>query len=257
MRKVTVFVGSAHRRNSYKAAVQFINNLKALGEVEGEIVTLSDYKLGICRGCRVCFEKGEQFCPLRDDRDVLFEKMAASDGVVFATPNYCFQMSGLMKVFVDRFGFSVHRPRYAGKVFTTIVAQGFGGGDRIIKDLNFFASTAGFTTVKGTCVTGFDPRTEKQQRKADRNLANLSKRFYAELAKPANPEPTLFQLFVFCVGRMTIKQLADPESIDYKYYAERGWLESDYYYPTRLNPLKKAAGHAMDSMVATFREMVA
>ena len=107
MKKVTAFVGSAHKKNTHKAVVQFLNNLQALGDVEYEIVTLSDYKLGVCRGCRLCFEKGEEFCPLKDDRDVLMDKIAASDGVIFATPNYTFQMSGIMKTFLDRFGFAM------------------------------------------------------------------------------------------------------------------------------------------------------
>ena len=161
MKKVTAFVGSAHKKNTYKAVVQFLNNLQALGDVEYEIVTLSDYKLGICRGCRLCFEKGEEFCPLKDDRDVLMEKIAASDGVVFATPNYCFQMSGIMKMFLDRFGFAIHRPRYFGKVFTSIVTQGFSGGDKIVEYLDFVANGLGFNTVKGVTVTGLDPKTEK------------------------------------------------------------------------------------------------
>jgi len=257
MKKVTAFVGSAHKRNTHKAVVQFLNNLQALGEVECEIVTLTDYKLGICRGCRLCFKKGEEFCPLKDDRDVLFDKIKASDGVVFATPNYCFQMTGIMKVFLDRFGFAFHRPRYFGKAFTSIVTQGFGGGNKIIKDLDFAASAIGFNTVKGTTITGFDPKTEKQQQRADKNLAELSKRFYTLLARPANPSPTLFQLFIFRIGRSTIRQEADPESVDYRYYVDRGWLQSDYYYPTRLNPLKRAAGNFLDSISGTFRKMIA
>ena len=40
-------------------------------------------------------------------------------------------------------------------------------------------------------------------------------------------------------------------SVDYRYYADKGWFESDYYYPTRLGALKKAAGHLFDSMAAT------
>jgi multimeric flavodoxin WrbA len=30
--------------------------------------------------------KGEEFCPLKDERDLLIEKMMSSDGVVFACP---------------------------------------------------------------------------------------------------------------------------------------------------------------------------
>jgi len=257
MKKVTAFVGSAHKKNTHKAVVQFLNSLQALGDVEYEIVTLSDYKLGICRGCRLCFEKGEEFCPLKDDRDMLFDKIAASDGVVFATPNYCWQMSGIMKVFLDRFGFAFHRPRYFGKAFTSIVAQGFGGGNKIVKDLDLAASILGFNTLKGMIVTGFDPRTEKEQQKIDRNLAEQSKRFYALLAKSAYPVPTLFQLMVFRMGRTTVNRKADPKSIDYRYYAEKGWFESDYFYPTRLGVLKKAVGNLFDSMTPTIQKMMA
>jgi hypothetical protein len=42
-----------------------------------------------------------------------------------------------------------------------------------------------------------------------------------------------------------------PESRrDHAYYREHGWLESDYFYPTRLGPLKRAAGAAFDWIAA-------
>ena len=63
MKKVTAFVGSAHKRLTHRAVKQFMSSLEALGEVETEIVTLSDYNLGVCRGCRLCFSKGEECCP--------------------------------------------------------------------------------------------------------------------------------------------------------------------------------------------------
>jgi multimeric flavodoxin WrbA len=256
MKKVTVFVGSAHKGNTYKAVVQFMNNLQALGEVEYEIVTLSNYKLGLCRGCRVCFERGEEFCPLKDDRDVLFEKINASDGVVFATPNYSFQLSGIMKVFLDRFGYAFHRPRYFGKAFTSIVTQGFHGGNKILDYLDFVGTYLGFNTVKGASLTTLIPVTEKDQQKIDRALAKLSKRFYTMLAKPVNPVPTLEKLMVFRMGRTSMLQMLDDRSLDYRYYADKGWFKSDYYYPTRLGVLKKAAGNLFDSMAGTVRNLI-
>ena len=42
--------------------------------------------------------------------------------------------------------------------------------------------------------------------------------------------------------------LLDESSRDYTYYKEKGCFESDYYYPTRLSPLKKAAGRLFDSI---------
>jgi FMN-dependent NADH-azoreductase len=62
---------------------------------------------------------------------------SASDGIVLATPNYSFQVSGLMKVFLDRLGFAFHRPRFHGKAFTSIVTQGIFGGGKVVKYLDF------------------------------------------------------------------------------------------------------------------------
>ena len=93
-KKVTAFVGSARKGHTYDAVVQFLNNLQSMGDIEVEIVRLSDYRLEVCRGCKLCFDRGEEHCPLKDDRDVLIEKMMASDGVIFASPNYSFQVSG-------------------------------------------------------------------------------------------------------------------------------------------------------------------
>jgi multimeric flavodoxin WrbA len=257
MKRVTAFVGSGRNKNTYIAVEQFLANLQALGDVESEIVILSDYRLEFCRGCRVCFEKGEEFCPLKDDLSMLVNKIKASDGVVFATPNYMFDMSGIMKTFLDRFGYLAHRPSFFGKACTSIVTQGFTGGDKIAQYFDFSAKILGFNTVKGTIITGFVPRTEKVQQKIDRDLAVLSKRYYAKLIKPAYPVPSWFMLVGFRMGRTSIIQELDDRSRDYRYYAEKGWLTSDYFYPIRLGPLKQAAGVLFDRITPTIRRMIA
>jgi multimeric flavodoxin WrbA len=250
MKRVTAFVGSARKRNTYNAAQQFLGNLKALGEVECEIVSLSDYRIENCRGCLTCFKKGEEHCPLHDDRDELIRKIEASDGVVFATPNYSFQVSGVMKTFLDRLAFAFHRPRFFGKTFTGIVAQGIFGGGKIVKYLDFAANGLGFTTVKGSCVRTFEPMTAKAQKKNDRALELQSRRFHDRMGKQAFPAPTLLKLMLFKLSRTNVKLLLDGSSRDYTYYADKGWLESDYYYPTRLGALKKTAGRLFDSIAA-------
>ena len=256
MKKVTAFVGSARKKNTYKATVQFMSNLQALGEVESEIVVLSNYNLGICRGCQLCVNKGETFCPLKDDRDVLFDKIATSDGVIFATPNYCWNLSGMMKVFLDRFGFAIHRPRYFGKAFTSIVTQAMGQGDRIVDYLDYTAFTLGFNTLKGLIITGFDPKTEKQLQRMDQGLSRHSQMFYNLLVKPTYPVPTWFQLLGFRMSRTIVRQ-GQKETVDHQYYADNGWFESGYYYPTRLGPLKRAVGNLADRMAPVVQKLFA
>jgi len=253
MKRVTAFVGSARKKHTHDAVVHLLNNLQALGDVEHEIVTLSDYTLKPCRGCQLCLEKGEEFCPLQDDRDVLMDKIMASDGVIFASPNYCGHVSGLMKTFIDRFVFVCHRPRYFGKVCTSIVTYAFARGDKIVEYLDIFATTLGCNVVKGSCVNAVDPRTEKEQEKIDQALARQAAQFYAGMVEPAYPAPSLLMLAIFRTFRSMIRQESDDSTPDYRYYAEKGWFESDYYYPTRLGVLKKGAGMLFDSLAARAR----
>jgi multimeric flavodoxin WrbA len=250
MKRITAFVGSARKKATYNAVRQFFDNLRSLDEVECELVALSDYRLGTCRGCKVCFEKGEEFCPLKDDRDLLIQKIAASDGVIFASPNYSFQVSAMMKVFLDRLGFVFHRPCFFGKTFTSIVAQGIYGGNKIVSYLDFVGNGLGFNTVKGSCFTALEPMTAKEQQKMDKALARQSKRFHETLMKPAYPVPMLFKLMAFRMGRTAMKLELDERSRDYRYYHDKGWFEADYYYPTRLGALKRVAGSLFDSIAA-------
>jgi multimeric flavodoxin WrbA len=248
MKKVTAFVGSARKMHTYHAAQQLLSHLKSLGEIDGEIVRLSDYQLERCRGCKACCDKGEEYCPLKDDRDVLIEKMMASDGVVFATPNYSFQVSAIMKTFLDKLGFVFHRPRFFGKTFTSIVAQGVYGGKKIVNYLDFVGRGLGFNTVNGSCITTLEPMTEKQQQKIDRTLAAHARRYYAQLEKPRYPVPSLFALFFFRMARTRMQVMLDESFRDYVYYKDKGWFEADFYYPTRLGPLKRGAGRLFDAL---------
>ncbi len=257
MKKIVALVGSRHKKNTQDVITQFTAKLVALGNVDCEIVNLGDFNLGVCRGCAVCFEKGEEFCPLKDDRDLLLEKITNADGVIFGTPNYSFQVSGLLKIFLDRFGFMFHRPRYFGKTFTNIVVQGIGGGNEINKYLNFVGSNLGFNVVKGATITYLNPRTEKDQRNMDKVLGRLSKKYHHQLFEPSFPVPTLFKLMLFRMGRTMVKQFLDDKSRDYKYYTANNWLNSDYYYPTQLGIGKKSAGKLFDRMTPVVRKILA
>jgi multimeric flavodoxin WrbA len=246
-KKVTIFVGSAHKGGAtYRAASRFLQNLESFGDVHGEIVDLSDYIIGVCRGCKTCFDRGEERCPLKDDRDLLIEKMTASDGVVFSSPNYTWQVSAVMKIFLDRLAFLCHRPRFHGKISTCIVVQGIFRGDKIVDYLEFVGGSLGFDVVKGSCIRTLEPMDEKALAKMERILSKQSRRFHARLLQASYPVPSLFGLMMFRMVRTSIKLMLGDDKRDFMYYRDQGWFESDYYYPTHLSPLKKAAGVFFD-----------
>jgi multimeric flavodoxin WrbA len=248
MVKVTVFVASARNGHTHRAARQFLQELQALRDVEGEVVSLAQYRLETCRGCKQCFERGEEHCPLGDERDALIAKLESSDGVVFASPNYAFHVSGLMKTFLDRIAYVLHRPRFFGKSFTSIVTQGIHGGGKIVKYFDFVAGGLGFNTVKGVCLKTLEPMSPKAARRFDTALARLAHRFDRQLDAPAFPRPGLMPLMVFRMSRTSIRRMLDANNRDWRYYADAGWFDSDYYYPVRLGPLKRAVGSTFDTL---------
>jgi multimeric flavodoxin WrbA len=246
--KVTAFIGSGRKRHSYIACEKFLQNLQSLGNIEYELVRLSDYNVGTCKGCRICFDKGEEYCPFKDDRDRLIGKINDSDGVIFASPNYSFQVSALMKIFLDRLAFNFHRPCFFGKTFTSIVVQGIGKGEDIVKYLDFVGKGLGFNVVKGCCLKTLEPMTEKSQEKFDRIIDTQSKKFYSQLIKKEYPTPSFWWLMVFRMGRTSMKKMLDESWRDYTYWRDKGWFESDYFYPVKLNPIKKLTGKVFDKL---------
>jgi multimeric flavodoxin WrbA len=258
MKSVTAFVGSARKNGvTYRATRRFLDDLESLGDVRSELVFLSDCELRMCRGCKACFLRGEQFCPLHDDRDALLERMTRSDGVVLASPVYSFQVSALMKAFLDRLGFALHRPCFHGRAFTSIVVEGVWGGADVVRYLDLVGGGLGFNVVKGSRVvcrmnpnTALQPIAEAERRKMDAALAGHARRFHEQLARPPYPVPSTLQLFVFRMARTSFHLELGPEFHDHAYYRDHGWFDSDYYYPTHLGPLKRAAGTAFDWMAA-------
>lgn len=258
MKSVTAFVGSARKHGvTHRATSKLLDDLQSFGDVRTEVVFLSEYDIGLCRGCKACFIRGEEFCPLRDDRDLLIEKMMRSDGVVLASPVYSFQVSAQMKAFLDRLGFAFHRPRFHGKACTSIVVEGRYGGRDVVRYLDFVGGGLGFNVVRGSRIvcrknpdTAHEPMLDEERRRMDETLAGQSRRFHERLAGPPFPEPTLLQLFGFRMARTSIELELPDDRRDHAYYRDHGWFDADYYYPTKLGPLKRAAGVVFDRMAA-------
>ncbi|MDD4857295.1 MAG: flavodoxin family protein [Candidatus Krumholzibacteria bacterium] len=101
--RITAFNGSpkAERGNTNVMVEAFLAGAREAG-AEIENVFLSRKKIGPCKACNACWMKTPGRCAQRDDMDELLEKFAASDVVVFATPVYVDNVTGLMKNFMDR-----------------------------------------------------------------------------------------------------------------------------------------------------------
>ncbi|MFH1228287.1 MAG: flavodoxin family protein [Planctomycetota bacterium] len=65
-----------------------------------EFIWAGNKKLAYCTACEHCMKTGE--CIIKDDYQEIMNKVLDADGLVMGTPNYAFNMSGLMKTIYDR-----------------------------------------------------------------------------------------------------------------------------------------------------------
>lgn len=70
------------------------------GGHEVEYISLKGKDIRFCIGCLTCQTKGS--CVLTDDVAEIMEKVLAAEVIVYATPIYYYEMSGQMKVLIDR-----------------------------------------------------------------------------------------------------------------------------------------------------------
>ena len=204
-----------------------------LGDVEFEHIPLMDVNLEMCRGCFLCFDKGEEHCPIRDDRLLLGQKMEEADGVVFASPGYAMGVTALMKNFVDRMSFTFHRPRYFGKHAVGISVAGGIGNRETLGYIRMFSSVWGFEYVGGLGYldpphNSFVPRWPAGK---DRTSAD-AERFHRHMKERAPASPSLKDLFGFHAMRAVYGRMEQYSPVDYAWWRDHGWLERGARYYT-------------------------
>jgi multimeric flavodoxin WrbA len=250
--KVLVIMGSPKKKgNTYQLTRKVEESMKELGDVEFEYVFLKDKDLKPCLGCGVCFDKGEELCPLKDDRVLLEKKMQKADGVIFTSPNYVFNVSGLMKNFIDRFAYVCHRPRFF-KNAMVLTTSGVGGSRFMLMSFSTAPKIWGFNVVHSFgVVTNGDPNSDLNTpvKKINEIVNGAAKKFYAALSAD-KPKPGLFNLATFLFAKQNFKKI-DPESFDYQYWKNQGWLEknADYYYDPETNLVKNALARLLSKFV--------
>lgn len=101
--KIIAFNGSprAEKSNTHVMVESFLAGARDAG-ADTENIFLAKKKIGHCLGCFSCWWKSPGTCVQPDDMAELIGRYLAADVVVFATPLYVDNVSGLMKNFIDR-----------------------------------------------------------------------------------------------------------------------------------------------------------
>lgn len=98
--KAICIVGSPREQGSTAFLVdRVIDGMRARG-IEATVYVLGALRIGYCDGCRTC--ETSRKCVIRDDMDALLNGILEADIVLLASPSYWGDVTGQMKVFIDR-----------------------------------------------------------------------------------------------------------------------------------------------------------
>ncbi len=104
IKKIVVFDGGP-RTDKYSKTTFMVKHFCRGAEAEGaeiETIRLKTQDIKPCRGCYTCWTKTPGVCVMKDDMTELLLKHRKADLVIFASPLYIFNVTGIMKVFLDR-----------------------------------------------------------------------------------------------------------------------------------------------------------
>jgi multimeric flavodoxin WrbA len=244
-------MGSPQKGNTYRATKKIEEFMQSIDSVEFEYLMLKEANLSQCCGCFVCFVKGENHCPCKDDAPLIEQKMHAADGVIFATPVYGMNVSALTKMFIDRFSYIFHRPRFFDKKALLLSTTGALGLKEVLDYLKLVAGIWGFEVSHSVgIVTPPVPVPGKHDQENDRKLKKAAFEFYNSFQKKRR-SPALKDTLVFRAQKASFGELGLSSPADYAYWKEKGWLNlgAKYYVNVPVNPVYNAIGWVSEQLV--------
>ncbi len=125
MKRVLIINGALREKgNTDTILASFVKGVNK-GGLNVQTILLRELSLNGCVGCCQCQREGT--CSFVDDMTHLRSLMLKSDVLVFASPNYWCEVTGLMKTFIDRLYFFHHKENkhlIAGKKAVIITTLG-------------------------------------------------------------------------------------------------------------------------------------
>jgi multimeric flavodoxin WrbA len=156
------------RSQTRKVADWVLSGAREAG-AETELVDLADLQIVPCTACESCSLDGT--CVHADDVADLFARMLDADALVLASPVYVDNVTGQMKVFIDRLADAMHYQTLAGKYGAAVATTFVSGGDDVVAYLNHVLNYLGIVSAGGLSVAhGGDPEAIEGAEAAARDL---------------------------------------------------------------------------------------
>lgn len=88
--------------HSYMVASRFARGIETTADAQTEVIELKNMNISHCVGCFGCWKVTPGQCVIRDDMDIICDKIMESDNIILSFPLYFFGVSSKMKTMLDR-----------------------------------------------------------------------------------------------------------------------------------------------------------
>jgi multimeric flavodoxin WrbA len=258
--KILVLNGS-YRTHGNTASVTsiFADQLRLAAQhfaipLEIKTINLGHQIINICRGCRVCFEKGETNCPLKDDLLSIKAQMDKSDILILASPVYVDDVSGIVKNWIDRMAHVCHRPQFAGKYAYVIATTGASPTGRTLRTMNLTLRLWGYTVLgQSGFTTGALMKKANIQHKFNKKIHNAARRILKAVRKEKHLKPSFLSLAIFKIQQNGWSK-RNQDLYDYYYWQTQGWTNprTTYFISQKAFFVKIALARLTGKLIALF-----
>ncbi len=155
MVKVLAIVGSPRKQNTYKLVEAIAEAVAKNKNVETELVHLSEFDIKHCAGCgEFCEKTGE--CNIEDDMQKLYPKLKEADVLIIGTPTYYWNVTGLVKDFIDRTNPLYHTESLKGKMGAAVAVSEEDGQELALSAISSFFELQGMKQVGSIAIARGD-----------------------------------------------------------------------------------------------------
>lgn len=232
MKKVVAYIGTrkGEYSNTYKLTKTILDKCKERSEdIHFEIITSNDFLINPCVGCGKCFISGVCSLDKVDEAIKLKEKLLSADMVVFASPVYAHNVSGDMKIFIDRISYWFHTMKLNGKYAAVISTTLSNGHLTVISYLEKIMNILGTRTLFKINATVSDPDEFMNEEWIDKKADELSYKVITALNTPIASNRALETVFKSAKDRYEEFKKNDYVIDSYKESVEQGLFTSETY----------------------------
>lgn len=238
MKKILIINSSMRKKSTYS----LLKRIESFfDDYEVEFLNIKDFDVKPCVGCENCIRIGN--CHIKDEANILLAKMSEADGIIIGTPVYLRQISGYLKVLIDRGCSWYHRSPLVGKTILFVTTTQVTGSKQAVKYLK------DVSTQWGMIYTGYISRTMFNLEKEVKQESLLKFKYYMDDNNKKRYKPKLKQIIEFYTQKVLAVHILP---LDLAYWTEKGYIKQPYFYKCRINIFKRIVGYSYYKMLSYF-----